>query len=308
MAATAIKELAMSAGNGAASGAGAGVGAQLGYGLGQLTGFNKSMDKRQIRQQKALTDIQYTANLGLTKAAYEEQKNLWDKTNLESQVSHAKNAGLNPALLYQSGGPGGSTGSGSSSVSGSQASDSAATQNANTNQTALGMAMMKMQSEIELNKSVANKNNAEAETTNQTRSGLVEKLRQEGHGLWLDNLKSQYEMSPEGEVVYKNKATGKTAAISETGLFNRKISADIAKTVAEGKLTDEKAIGYFQELLNDTARADAAGVQAAATKLAAEFNYGELYNTKWWIQTGQMVVDDIFKGIGVRNLKPNPTK
>lgn len=152
-----IKDLALSTG---ASAAGA-IGNQIGYGLGQITGYNDSIERRQLRQQQKLTDMQYNANYSLMKDSYEEQKQMWDSTNMEAQKQHLINAGMNPALMYAKGGAGGSTGSGGGSVGGGQAANSSQMQGAQTQQVMAGMGLQKMQSEIDLNKSLANKNNAE---------------------------------------------------------------------------------------------------------------------------------------------------
>ena len=71
-------------------------------------------------------------------------------------------AGLNPALLYTKGGPGGSTGGSGTSVGGAQAADTAQMQNAHTSQVMTSIALMKAESEIEVNRSIAEKNRADA--------------------------------------------------------------------------------------------------------------------------------------------------
>ena len=84
---------------------------------------------------------------------------------MEAQRKHLENAGLNVALMYGSSGAGGSTsGSGSASVGGGQAANSAQAQQTDSARSCRN-GMMKMQSEIELNKSIAEKNRAEAQTT-----------------------------------------------------------------------------------------------------------------------------------------------
>lgn len=50
-----------------------------------------------------------------------QQMDMWNNTNYEAQMKHIENAGLNPALLYAKGGPGGVTGSPSGGISGAQA-------------------------------------------------------------------------------------------------------------------------------------------------------------------------------------------
>ena len=180
----------------------------MGYGLGELTGYNDALQKRQLEQQQALTKMQYDANLGLMKESYLQQKQLWDSTNMEAQRKHLEAAGLNPALMYAKGGSGGSTGSGGASVGSGQSSDVASMQIAQTNQMMQGLAMMRMKSEIAVNESVANKNNAEAKTTENIRDYSVEEMKQRGKNTWLRNLQESYKNDNSEITVVHNKLYG----------------------------------------------------------------------------------------------------
>lgn len=293
-----FKELIQGMGNSVGGGLAGSIGGQIGYGLGELTGYNDALQKRQLEQQRALTDMQREANLSLMKDSYKQQLQLWKDTNYGAQMGQIKAAGLNPALIYGTSGTGGSTGGGGASVSGGSASDASSMQMANTNQMMQGLAMMRMKSEIAVNESVANKNNADAKTTDTSRDYLVEELRQRGKQTWLSNLMTEWKMEGSTETsVYKNKNVdyGSTG-ISPTGLFNQQqsaeltnILADIDNKVAETLLNNNKANGYWQELANATKQADSKAIEAAATKLAAEFNYGEYTNWKYWAQLGSNI-------------------
>lgn len=278
---------------------------QIGYGLGELTGYNDAIANRQLDQQQKLTTMQYNANYGLMKNSYDMQRQLWEDTSAPAQMEQLKKAGLNPALMYSKGGTGGSTGGGGASVGGGQASDESNRMRANTESTIAGMALQKLASEIDVNKSVAERNRAEAQTTGETRPWIVEKLKQEGRGQWIDNVREKYMLEYQSGDVrnYTNKTTGET--LTPGDIFTSQMATDLALTIAQTDntisqklLNDKKALYYFQEILNDTARADYAGVQAAAQKLAADFNFGDLYNEKWWIQLGQDVTGQILNGIG----------
>jgi hypothetical protein len=294
-----INDLMNTIGGGLAGSIGGAIGNQLGYGLGELTGYNNALDQRQLKQQQALIGMQSAANYSLMKGSYEQQKAMWDSTNAEAQIAHYKAAGLNPALMYAKGGAGGSTGSGSASVGGGQAANAAQTQQANTAQAMSGMAMMKLQSEVKVNEATANKLNADAQTTNTSRDYLVEELRQRGKQTWLSNLMTEWKMEGNNEpTAYTNKNVdyGGTG-ISPTGLFNQQQSAELSnilsnidKQVAETLLYNTKAKGYWQELANATKLADSKAIEAAATKLAAEFNYGEYTNWKYWAQLGSNII------------------
>lgn len=106
---SAIGQLGMETANNA-------VGALMGLAL------EKHNDKRQIKQQQKLTDMQVSANRNLTQFNFDKQLEMWNKTNYGAQMQHLKEAGLNPGLLYGMGGAGGATtGGGSGSVSGASA-------------------------------------------------------------------------------------------------------------------------------------------------------------------------------------------
>lgn len=123
---------------GALISAGGGVVNSIGnwLGIGQ-----KRQDKRQIEQQGKLTEMQEAANKRMADYQNEKSMELWNKTDAKAQMAKYKEAGLNPALMYEGSGAGGTiTGGGSASgVSGGQAADAASTQNAGTQG---GMAMM----------------------------------------------------------------------------------------------------------------------------------------------------------------------
>ena len=70
---------------------------------------------------------------------------------------------------------GGTTGSSSAgSVGGGSASDEASRKNADLQSQGMALQLAKLASEIEVNKSIANANNANADTTNESRDLLIE--------------------------------------------------------------------------------------------------------------------------------------
>lgn len=71
-----------------------------------LGGIN---DRRQIRQQQKLQDMQIAGQKEMGNFNYAQQMNLWNETNYKAQVEQLKKAGLNPGLLYGMGGAGGAT-------------------------------------------------------------------------------------------------------------------------------------------------------------------------------------------------------
>lgn len=108
-----IENLAQSAGGQVASGA-------IDAGLGLIMEHHN--DKRQIRQQQKLTDIQTEAQRNLSQYNQDLAYQMWEKTNLGAQKKLAESIGMNSAMLYGGGaGPGGSTTMTPGSVSGGQA-------------------------------------------------------------------------------------------------------------------------------------------------------------------------------------------
>ena len=90
------------------------VGTILGAGMGlagTIAGMNsqeKAMnDQWRLEQEKMALQAKYNKE----QADYSQQLalDMWNKTNYEEQIKHMQAAGLNPALLYSKGGPGGST-------------------------------------------------------------------------------------------------------------------------------------------------------------------------------------------------------
>lgn len=90
---------------------GGGIGSALSGGLGGLMGmmFQGEQNQNQLNQQQALTNMQEQANEKLSAFNFNQQFDLWNKTNYPAQVDQLNKAGLNPALLYGKSGGGGTT-------------------------------------------------------------------------------------------------------------------------------------------------------------------------------------------------------
>lgn len=86
-----------------------GVGGVINSGIG--LGIQAIQNQMQRGQNQALTDQQLSANEKLSEFNMDQQYQMWLKTNYPAQVEQLNKAGLNPALLYAKGGPGGTTGS-----------------------------------------------------------------------------------------------------------------------------------------------------------------------------------------------------
>lgn len=176
-----IKQLAETAGS-------AGAGGIIGAGMGLL--MEGHQDRRQRRQQQALTDIQAKANREAANHSKDLQMQMWNETNYGAQMKHIKEAGLNPALIYGMSGAGGTTGSAmEAAVSGGQAPNKSE---------AMGMMRdtnIAMQAaQIDMLKSQAEKNRADATATagveTNLKSQTIENLKQT-----VNNLKAQEDLT-----------------------------------------------------------------------------------------------------------------
>ena len=77
------------------------IGAGIGLGLGQYN------DQRQLQQQDALNELQNKWDTVASNRDLQDQLELWQATNYPAQVQQMKEAGLNPAMMYKSGGQSG---------------------------------------------------------------------------------------------------------------------------------------------------------------------------------------------------------
>lgn len=94
-----------------------------GIALGMLqAGTNWWGQDQQHRNQQDLMNQQMRNQMGLNRQGSDLQYQQWLRTNYPKQIEMMKKAGLNPALMYAKGGPGGTTGSQTGgSASGGQA-------------------------------------------------------------------------------------------------------------------------------------------------------------------------------------------
>jgi len=122
--------------------------------------------RKQIEQQKKLTDIQVEALKELADYGMGISKEMFEATGYGAQRRQMEEAGLNPALMYGHAGTGGSTMSASAgNVSGGYASDEAALKQAKIAQRGMALQLAKLSSEIAVNNSIAKKNLADADAT-----------------------------------------------------------------------------------------------------------------------------------------------
>lgn len=90
----------------------------IGMGLaGSLFGriAQRKAQEQQFNNEKEMMGLQYQYNEMMAKNNQQRAKEMWDYTNLENQVKHARNAGLSIGLMYGGGGNSGTTSGGSGS-------------------------------------------------------------------------------------------------------------------------------------------------------------------------------------------------
>lgn len=278
---------------------------------------SKKRDKRTLAINKELAKVNYEYGEMAADNAHERTLALNESQNLQNQVADAEAAGLSPGLFY--GGAGGGGGSQSGAQSSPRAGNIEATETASLlevqqliNETKLQQAETK-RVKFEAEQAKAEKERTEAETENireQTNTSkeltLIQKelLKEQAIQIWIENARKKWENEgnePNTQNKYVNKELGTETNITTWGNFDKKQAAEIAEITTNAELNTEKKIGYWKELLNATKQADAAAVQAAAVKLAAEWSTGEFTNWKTWKEAAEKsvgtLVDIVTKGI-----------
>jgi hypothetical protein len=280
--------------------------------MGLLDVGGNRLRRKQIEQQQKLTDIQVEAQKELADYGMGISKEMFEYTGYGAQRRQMEEAGLNPALMYGHAGAGGSTMAVSAgNVSGAHASDEAALKQAQIAQQGMALQLAKLSSEIAVNKATAKEKEANAElisekkvTETNQRDVLIENLRQEGVEKWFSNLENEVKRSgvlQDNEVqLFRNARLNVSTSFQKTSIWNQEVTSAIAKTMAEigyteaqELLTNKRAEGYWQELLNATKQADAEAVKAAAVKLATEWETGEYTNWRTWANLGVKAVNTV---------------
>lgn len=131
-------------------------------------------------QQAAFTQQQVAAQKDLNKYNMGLNLDYWNATNAEAQVDHLKKAGLNPALMYAKGGPGGTTGNAGGSVGMGIAAP---------NQTIAAQEAANTAADINLKNAQADKLKAETPATGQTQDLIAANIASINQG--INNAKAQ---------------------------------------------------------------------------------------------------------------------
>lgn len=227
-------------------------------------------DRRQRRQARKLQAIQIEGMKDMGQWNFEKQLEMWEKTGYGAQVDQLKRAGLNPALLYGHGGPGGTTNIETQGTGGGAGAPSGGGE-------LLMGAGMGIQSglaaaQLELMKAQAKKTNVEADKI----AGVdTEKTKAETGLLKLD--KSFYEQT------FDTRIQELTTAIEKVKQEARKLDQDTGITADTRKATvakaEAEALGAVLENLLIGAKTNATIQEVEESKARMNQISGQL--TKW---------------------------
>lgn len=213
----------------------------IGMGIGFAT--QKGQDRRQLRQQEKLQNLQIQGQKQMADYMHGKQMQLWKETNYAPQVEQMKLAGLNPALMYGMGGGGGAT----AAAAGGNVSGGTAAGHSGEIQ---GMGMMAMQAallkaqkeniEADTAKKRAEVPNVEADTENKVLQQVITKYMGE-------EAKERFEL-----VTSPNRSI--EADTYQTELEARKgVAGTIYELWTEGKLKD-KSVAEIEQILLQNAK------------------------------------------------------
>lgn len=253
-------------------------------GMGLLLG--KHNDKRQLKQQTKLQDLQIKGNKEMADYNYNLQKRMWEETNYSAQMEQLEKAGLNPGLVYgQSGGGATTTGSQGGNVTGAEAPKGGGEAIA---MMGMGMNLQMMKAEIELKQAqarnleavtdktkgvdteeaqtrildltqgIANKKAQEALTRVQTRLGeLEEKLQSETMEEQIATIDWEAQVALQ-ELDRITRQNGIDQATKENKI--KQVQADLLQTWAQTALTKQQT--------TSTARLTEQQIRESAAKIA----------------------------------------
>jgi hypothetical protein len=278
-------------------GVGSNIGSEIGYGIGNLTGYNQSLRNDQLGQQDKLDALQQ-------KYQWATMDKQYSMESPAAQVQRLKDAGLNPALMYGSGGGGGATSVTAQGTEGASASNESERRANDIAEQGMAIQNQKMQSEIAVNNATAAKLNSEV-PVNQARKPQIEA---ETQGTIADNFRkgienhiieaTQYnniQKSYDSMITIHNEADKSLTELNNANLdlnIKQKQKQDIIesvkiandKLIAETFKDNEQAKAVWGQLVNATKEADAKVTEAMARKLETEFNTGNYTNWKTWAE------------------------
>ena len=176
----------------------------------------------------------------------------------------------------------------------------------------MGLQLAKLQSEIKVNESIANKNNAESQTTIESRPAVIENLNQMGIEKYLENTVNEWKISGNNTLMaqlgYNGSGKGLTLELDKNAFIVKEAAVGLLKAEAEAGnanantlLNNEKAKTVWGEYLNSIAHADADMIKAKAQELMTDYLTGNVVNWKSILEMGFSGVNSLSKlvpGIG----------
>lgn len=245
----ALKDYAGAIVNGAAQ-----IGSWLGIG-------EKRQDRRQVKQQEALTGVQEAANKRMADYEQELALKMWKDTNYGARLQQAELAGVSKAAAIGGSGTG-TQGASVGSVGGGSAADAASTQNAKTASLQQNMALA---SQVALMK--AQKENIEADTENKK----VDAAKKSG--IDTDVAKQGLEQAKQTQQAIVDKAV-KDALIAGEEWTKKGAESQEANRGLEDRLKKIKAEGIGAILQNEATKTSIKVDKAKITQMAEQIAQG----------------------------------
>lgn len=248
-------------------------------------------DRRQINQQKKLTEIGVGAGKEMADYNQELQYDMWNKTNYEAQVKHLNDAGLNPALLYGGGGGGGATTGGASGSVAATGSAANAAQTEQAGNTTVGMGLQ-MASQLALQK--AQKENIEADTANKKAETENKGVTTETGKLDLETKQLTQQENIEKIIAEAGKAQSEAAIAFRNNEMNEQT---VQETIKQAQLKTIEQILNNKGISIENKKKEA---ETAIKQFEAEnAKQGIAVNAPWYVK----MVADLLGRIGLNPLK-----
>lgn len=220
-----------------------------------LGGIN---DRRQIKQQEKLQNLQIAGSKQLTDYNFQKQMEMWKNTNYPAQMAMLKQAGLNPALIYDHGGGQASTSVSTGNVSGGNAPVGGGEAQA---MMAMGLQRQMMQAQVELTKAQTQKTVAE---TSAVEPG-IQKTQQETLNLKTQNAIAEIEKAFQSDTLQNRESMiniGLSKLIEETKILEndrqisdatklnhiKQVAATLSNTLNDALLKNKQANKTDKEL------------------------------------------------------------
>lgn len=282
-------------------------GQAIGAGMGLLLG--NINDKRQIKQQQKLQDMQIAGQKQMAEYNYGKQMQMWKATNYDAQKTEMEKAGLNPGLMYgMSGGGGTTTGSPSGNVSGGTAPTGGGEASA--------MAGMGLQSAMNVRLMKAQAENIEADTANKKAEAAYKggpqtdlTAQQADNARWTQELQKvdltmkhienfEKQASQQDRLSYIT--TQAKTAVEQ--LTEAKQNAKMSQEAYDSKLNQIKQESIGAVIKNTLTQSQINATEAQIKKLSADIAQGwkglEIGNARYELEKWAQEIKANFPGFG----------